>query len=100
MKTRAERYKERYPLVETVGSIEIRRERRGYCASLGVCLWSCHVDNLEDARDLATKANNLMELGFEIYGFRSVSVFDYDEIMQFVRTAHPQEIRQYWLYIR
>ena len=99
--TARERYELNHPLIETIGKIEIRKNVKdfSFTANLGVGLWSCHVSELAEARDAAIKANNLMDAGFELYGFHGVCIFEYDKLMQFAATAHPQQMKLYWLYI-
>ena len=98
---RAERYEQKYPLVEKIGQIEIRRSCKtsAFTANLGVCLWSCMVGELSEAREIAAQANELLDMGFELYGFHGVCIFDYEKLMRFAKTAHPQQMEKYWLYI-
>ncbi len=99
--TARERYELNHPLIETIGKIEIRKNVKdfSFTANLGVGLWSCHVKELAEAREIAVKANNLMDAGFMLYGFHGVCIFEYDKLVKFAESAHPSQMQKYWLYI-
>ena len=98
--TARERYEQRHPLIEKIGRYEIRKDLQSNDFCVGSpAVWAVWADELSEARELAVKANELNDLGFMLYGFHGVSIFDYDKLMNFARTAHRQQIEQYWLYI-
>lgn len=99
--TRAERFEQAHPLIEKIGRIEIRKNVSAgdFSAELGLSLWSCRVNELAEAREIAVKANNLMDKGFMLYGFYGVCIFDYEKLMRFAETAHKSQMEKYWLYL-
>ena len=99
--TARERYERHYPLIEKVGRYEIRKDVRGGAFCVGnPAVWSVWADVLNEARDLAEKANRLNDMGFDLYGFHGVCIFDYEKIMAWAKSAHKSQIEKYWLYIK
>lgn len=93
-----EQFEQRYPLVETIGSVEIRRFGDGFDVGQ-TGLWSVTSTTMEGAREWARKANELMSLGYELYGFNGVNIFHYEKLVAVAKTLHPSQMKKYWLYI-
>lgn len=96
----SQRYEQNNPVIRTIDKVEVRynRERGEYIVGM-VGLFHYYEPTEERAMETARRAAELMSLGFMLWGFSSVCVWDYEKIMSFVKTAHPRQIRQYWLYL-
>jgi len=98
--TARERYEQRHPLIEKIGRYEIRKDTINGSFCIGnPAVWSVWADELAEARDLAVRANELNDMGFDLYGFHGVCIFDYEKLVAWAKSAHRAQMEKYWLYI-
>lgn len=99
-----ERFEIEHPLIETVGEIEIRKDFEDDKVYYQITLkshglWTMHdLPSLDDARDLANKANELLSYGFSLYGFNAVDLWDYISLRSFAKN-NPEKMEKYWCYL-